>query len=60
MAMELLHIRRRRRHRLDLLLLGQEGQAQLQPGERRAQIMADPRQHLRARFDLAFDPQAHV
>ena len=46
--------------RLDLLLLGQEGQPQLKPRQRCAQIMADPRQHLRARLDLTFDPQAHV
>jgi hypothetical protein len=35
-------------------------QPELEPRERRAQIVADPRQHQRALFDLPLDPGAHV
>ena len=35
-------------------------QAQLQPRQRRAQIMTDTREHHRALLDLALDPGAHI
>jgi hypothetical protein len=46
-------------HRLCLVVI-QHGKRQPKPRQRGAHVMADPRQHQRALFDLPLDPGAHV
>ena len=51
------HIAQQRRH---LRRIVEHRQAKLHPRQRRAQIMADPRQHQGTLFDHPLDPGAHI